>query len=140
MLSLLHSNVCQVVFVQTFVTVTSTTQSLLNPGLYSAMHRMLVTRTTWELVFFAAPFLLRYFYLFICTFLSVSHQLQAFKFLFTSPSSVDIDNENPPPAKRSKNKKATRSNVASLIGLRSVGPRSIAYVAVQVCVSMGTQP
>src|SRR5712691_3118875 len=62
MLSLLHSNVSRVAFVQTFVTVTSTTQSLLNPGLYFAMHRMLVTRTTWELVFFAAPFLLRYLF------------------------------------------------------------------------------
>jgi hypothetical protein len=65
--------------------------------------------------------------------------VKAFKLLFTSPSSVNTEtaNEDPHPAKRSKkNKTATRSNVATLIGLRSVTPRSIAYIAVQVCVSL----
>jgi hypothetical protein len=63
-------------------------------------------------------------------------------YIFTSPTSanglsmemVEADNDGIPPApKRSKkNLGATRSHVASLIGLRKVTPRSIAYVAVQV--------
>jgi len=65
---------------------------------------------------------------------------QAFKFLFTSPtSSLDIVDENdvgeetPPPLKRSRRRKApTRGNVANLLGMRSVTGRSVAYVAVQV--------
>lgn len=62
---------------------------------------------------------------------------QAFKFIFTSPSSIAEDNPNgtdgPPPGKRSKkDRTSTRSKVASLIGLRTVTPRSIAYTAVQV--------
>jgi len=63
--------------------------------------------------------------------------LQAYKSLFTSPSSVTEGagrNDEPPPTKRSKNSTATRSHVASLIGLSTVTPRSIAYVAVQVTV------
>lgn len=63
---------------------------------------------------------------------------QAYKYLFTSPSSVSEDDaeglENPRPSKRAKKAlTATRANVALLIGLNSVTPRSIAYVAVQVC-------
>lgn len=62
---------------------------------------------------------------------------QAFKFIFTSPSSIAQDNLNgtdgPPPGKRSKkDRTTTRSNVALLIGLRTVTPCSIAYTAVQV--------
>jgi hypothetical protein len=68
---------------------------------------------------------------------------QAFKFLFTSPTSAqDINNENDVedqiarPQKRSRSRKApTRGNVANLLGMRSVTPRAIAYVAVQVRVS-----
>lgn len=62
--------------------------------------------------------------------------MQAYKSIFTSPSSVTEDTDNngdePPPRKRSKNSSATRSHVASLIGLDTVTPRSIAYVTVQV--------
>jgi hypothetical protein len=62
---------------------------------------------------------------------------QAFKFIFTSPSSIAEDNpdgtDGPPPRKRSKkDRTTTRSNVALLIGLRTVTPCSIAYTAVQV--------
>jgi hypothetical protein len=65
---------------------------------------------------------------------------QAFKYLFTSPTSANDDtppNDAPQPsAKRAKrNLGATRSHVASLIGMRSVTPRAIAYVAVQVCLN-----
>jgi hypothetical protein len=64
---------------------------------------------------------------------------QAFKFIFTSPTSAmdinsenDIENQALRPLKRAKSNKApTRGNVASLLGMRSVTPRSIAYVAVQ---------
>ena len=65
--------------------------------------------------------------------------LQAFKFIFTSPTSAhDINSENDlekasRSVKRARSQKApTRGNVASLLGMRSVTPRSIAYVAVQV--------
>lgn len=67
---------------------------------------------------------------------------QSFKNIFTSPSSAAsvsvlddlVNSENIPPAsKRAKRKGPTRSNVASLIGLKSVTPRTIAYTAVQVC-------
>src|ERR1700683_4193124 len=66
---------------------------------------------------------------------------QAFKYLFTSPTSAN-DDASPndalqPSAKRAKrNLGATRSHVASLIGMRSVTPRAIAYVAVQVCLNV----
>jgi hypothetical protein len=67
---------------------------------------------------------------------------QAYKYIFTSPTSanevsmeaVETDNDDMPsaPKRSKKNLRATRSHVASLIGLRKVTPRSIAYVAVQV--------
>ena len=66
---------------------------------------------------------------------------QAFKFLFTSPtSSAEIlckttspQPEDLPPQKRSrKTGQATRCNIANIIGLQSVTPRAIAYTAVQV--------
>ena len=69
---------------------------------------------------------------------------QAFKAIFTSPSSAEDDveneiprNEGPPPTKRARGDitMATRSNNATLCGLKSVTPRSIAYVAVQVNIS-----
>ena len=67
---------------------------------------------------------------------------QAFKFIFTSPSSAqditcenDVENQAPQPLKRARRQKApTRGNVANLLGMRAVTARSIAYVAVQVCV------
>ena len=46
---------------------------------------------------------------------------QAFKHVFTSPSSVD------------KEPKATRSGNARIHGMRSVTAGSIAYIATQVC-------
>jgi len=60
--------------------------------------------------------------------------LQAFKFIFTSPSSIAEDDfteaDAQHPTKRAKRSQAaTRSNVASLIGMRTVTPRSIAYIA-----------
>jgi hypothetical protein len=69
---------------------------------------------------------------------------QAFKYLFTSPTSANDDapvNDAPQPsAKRAKrNLGATRSHVASLIGMRHVTPRAIAYVAVQVCLFFSTR-
>ena len=63
--------------------------------------------------------------------------------LFTSPTSaLDINSENdvedqaPPARKRAQSHKApTHGNVANLLGMRSVTPRAIAYVAVQVTAS-----
>lgn len=65
---------------------------------------------------------------------------QAFKFIFTSPTSAqyitsenDLQNPEAQPSKRAKHQKApTRGNVAKVLGMRSVSPRAIAYVAVQV--------
>jgi len=98
---------------------------------------------TWNMGYSKAPFLSRY---------NPSHQclallrdiLQAFKFLFTSPTSAhdindenDLENKAPRPPKRARSQKApTRGNVASLLGMRAVTPRSIAYVAVQVRASL----
>ena len=71
---------------------------------------------------------------------SPSRHDQAFKFLFTSPtSSQDICTENDvesPPAQPTKcprgQKAPTCGNVANLLGMRSVTPQAIVYVAVQV--------
>lgn len=57
--------------------------------------------------------------------------------VFTSPSSAhkadENDEDQQPPAKRVRKMLApTRSNIASLIGLRAVTGHSIAYVATQV--------
>lgn len=68
-------------------------------------------------------------------------ETQAFKFIFTSPTSAqdidsekDVDSQAPPLKKHSKRQKApTRGNIANILGLKSVSPRSIAYTAVQVC-------
>lgn len=69
--------------------------------------------------------------------------IQAFKFIFTSPTSAeDIDDEKDvdeparKPYKRSRRQRApTRGNVANIIGMKAVTPRSLAYVAVQVGVN-----
>lgn len=66
--------------------------------------------------------------------------LQAYKFIFTSPTSAEeIENEKDlegpaaRPAKRSRRHRApTRGHIANIMGMKSVTPRSIAYVAVQV--------
>ena len=54
--------------------------------------------------------------------------LQAYKYIFTSPSSVDDD------------PKATRSGNARLHGMTSVTPASIAYVATQVSLASPFEP
>ncbi|KIK73736.1 hypothetical protein PAXRUDRAFT_20542 [Paxillus rubicundulus Ve08.2h10] len=64
--------------------------------------------------------------------------VKAFKFLFTSPSSVHDIKENGNgqiPTRHqgsSTHKTATKKHVASILGLKSVTPRSIAYTAIQV--------
>jgi hypothetical protein len=79
----------------------------------------------------------------VCTswFLVTTPLSQAFKFIFTLPSSAqdiegqeDVELHIPSSKKRSRrNQKApTRGHVAGLLGMKSVTPRAIAYVAVQV--------
>lgn len=74
---------------------------------------------------------------------NVNNIQQAFKFLFTSPTSAqdiscedDINDQATQtmrPLKRARNNKApTRGHVAQLLGMKSVTPRAIAYVSVQV--------
>ncbi|EGO24727.1 hypothetical protein SERLADRAFT_468448 [Serpula lacrymans var. lacrymans S7.9] len=64
--------------------------------------------------------------------------LKAYKFVFTSPTSArdvkDEERDPPPLHKRTKrlNQIRTRGHVASLLGMHSVMPRSIAYIAVQL--------
>ncbi|KZP08145.1 hypothetical protein FIBSPDRAFT_761880, partial [Athelia psychrophila] len=61
--------------------------------------------------------------------------VKAFKFIFTSPSSVLDDrdaDDAPPPKKRRNTRPTTRKNVAAKIGLTTVTGRSIAYIAVQL--------
>jgi hypothetical protein len=64
---------------------------------------------------------------------------KAFKHIFTSPSSAaetrpDEESTPEPLYKRSRTQgeRRTRSDVATLLGMRSVQPRAIAYSAVQV--------
>ncbi|KAF8130988.1 hypothetical protein EV363DRAFT_1331056 [Boletus edulis] len=60
--------------------------------------------------------------------------LRAFKLIFTSPSSAD-EEENPDPVlarKRRCGERRTRKHVASLIRMKTVEPRAIAYTATQV--------
>jgi hypothetical protein len=74
-----------------------------------------------------------------CSFIAA---IQAFKFILTSPTSAldidcddDVDEHVPAARKRfRRNQKApTRGHVANLLGMKTVTPRSLAYVAVQVC-------
>ncbi|KAI6143765.1 hypothetical protein BKA82DRAFT_4331182 [Pisolithus tinctorius] len=59
-----------------------------------------------------------------------------FKFIFTSPSSIrDLDEDRATPGRHqgsSNQKAATKNHVASILGMKAVTPRSIAYTAVQV--------
>ena len=55
---------------------------------------------------------------------------QSFKLIFTSPTS--IDEEDDAPAKCRRAERRTRANVAQILGMKKVTPRAIAYVAVQV--------
>ena len=70
----------------------------------------------------------------------ISHG-QAFKFIFTSPTSAqdieceaDMDEHVLSARKRSRrNQKApTHGHVANLLGMKTVTPRLLAYIAVQV--------
>lgn len=68
---------------------------------------------------------------------STDTRAKAFMYIFTSPTSAAeieiVDDDEQPPAKRPrKSITATRSSVATLIGLQTVTPRAIAYVSVQV--------
>jgi hypothetical protein len=87
---------------------------------------------------FKSGLLIKVYSSFVLNLLSLTYG-QVFKFIFTSPTSaieVSINsstNGAPPPKRSKKSAGATRSNVASLIGMRRVTPRSIAYVALQVC-------
>ncbi|KAF8238278.1 hypothetical protein L208DRAFT_1243132, partial [Tricholoma matsutake] len=66
--------------------------------------------------------------------------LKAFKFIFTSPSSAqdiecqeDVEEHALSTKKRRKNQKApTCGHVATLLGMKMVTPRALAYVAVQL--------
>jgi hypothetical protein len=62
--------------------------------------------------------------------------LQAFKRVFTSPSSTDeeqpVDSVTRSAHNRNSGERRTRRDVATLLGMRSVQPRAIAYVSVQV--------
>ncbi|KIM51531.1 hypothetical protein SCLCIDRAFT_33351 [Scleroderma citrinum Foug A] len=74
--------------------------------------------------------------------------VQAFKHIFTSPSSADsvddIDQEEgtstEPLPKRQKglSEKRTRAHVAALLGMKSVNPHAIAYTAVQLCFALSS--
>ena len=74
--------------------------------------------------------------------------LQAFKHIFTSPSSADSEDvvddtdqedetEPPPKRRRGSSEKRSRAYIAALIGMKSVSPRAIAYTAVQVSIVTG---
>lgn len=72
--------------------------------------------------------------------------VKAFKHIFTSPSSTDFDSvpddtsddsrvstaESPLKRRKGLSDRRSRSHVASLIGMKSVAPRAIAYTAVQL--------
>ncbi|KIM63189.1 hypothetical protein SCLCIDRAFT_24545 [Scleroderma citrinum Foug A] len=68
--------------------------------------------------------------------------MQAFKHIFTSPSSAnsvdDIDQEEGtsieplPKCQKGLSEKHTRAHVAALLGMKSIDPRVIAYTAVQL--------
>jgi hypothetical protein len=69
-------------------------------------------------------------------------ELQAYRLIFTSPQSADTMTAehlaDPIPRRRSsgppvRQKGPSRDHNAALIGLRTVTPKSVAYVACQVC-------
>lgn len=67
---------------------------------------------------------------------------QAFKLIFTSPTSVDVDeNQLVVPnvlAKRRRGERRTRPTVATLLKMKRVTPQAIAYIAVQVSLTLPT--
>jgi len=67
--------------------------------------------------------------------------LQAFRYIFTSPSSAEFtaDDLNSEfllgqPKRHRRRERRTRANVASLLGMKTVAPHAIAYIAVQVSI------
>ncbi|KAI6032694.1 hypothetical protein F5J12DRAFT_712857, partial [Pisolithus orientalis] len=62
--------------------------------------------------------------------------IKAFKFIFTSPSSIqDLDKDHTTPGCHwgsSNQQAATKNHIASILGMKAVTPWSIAYTAVQV--------
>jgi len=67
--------------------------------------------------------------------------LQAFKYIFTSPSSADLTADDlnsefllAQPRRHRRNERCTRTNVATLLRMKTVAPRAIAYIAVQVSI------
>lgn len=75
------------------------------------------------------------------SFLDPPDPSQAYKFIFTSPTSakdvdceLDTEDHTVRPHKRPRNHKApTRGHIANILRMKTVTPRSIAYIAVQVC-------
>ena len=76
--------------------------------------------------------------------------LQAFKHIFTSPSSADPEDvvddtdqedetEPPPKRRRGSSERRSQAYVAALIGMKSVSPHAIAYAAVQVSINRKTE-
>jgi hypothetical protein len=62
---------------------------------------------------------------------------QSFKLIFTSPTSVD--EEEDAPTKRRHVERRTRSHVAQILKMKKVTPRAIAYIAVQVRLICGVR-
>ncbi|KAI6009995.1 hypothetical protein BKA83DRAFT_4504113 [Pisolithus microcarpus] len=59
--------------------------------------------------------------------------VKAFKQIFMSPTSIlKMDNEPHPTKRQRHDEQRTHSHVASLLGMKSVSPRAVAYVAVQL--------
>ncbi|KAG1907215.1 uncharacterized protein F5891DRAFT_1181512 [Suillus fuscotomentosus] len=69
--------------------------------------------------------------------------LKTFKYIFTSPTSAELDDQEqtspamlstqgPPKQRRTDGEHRTRCDVAGLLNMKSVQPRSIAYAAVQL--------
>ncbi|KAG1857425.1 hypothetical protein F4604DRAFT_1882988 [Suillus subluteus] len=69
--------------------------------------------------------------------------LKMFKYIFTSPTSAELDDQEqtspamlstqgPPKQRRTDGERRTRCDVAGLLNMKSVQPRSIAYAAVQL--------
>jgi hypothetical protein len=123
-------------FVQIFVMVIQTMPSLPALGRTSCIQGTKHNLTIWRRVFSKVHFLSR----FVSSSVTDSCLMrfaQAYKHIFTSPTSAAIDEENAIPSAGSAKRQKTgtfskRSPVATIINLGSVSPRSIAYITVQV--------
>ena len=65
--------------------------------------------------------------------------LQAFRYIFTSPSSAEFTADDlnsefllSQPKRRHRGEQRTHTNIATLLGMKTVMPHAIAYIAVQV--------